>query len=233
MAILIQIFFPILYIVIGLSIVDITDYTVVQDEPYNITANTYKETYSKEGMNIYSYINNTGGEIQDFVAGMSSSGDLLQLKAGTEFKDLLASQQMAVVDFKSKNDMTILFNFTALQSIPVSINSLTNMYAAAYGLGGNVSVVSQPLAAEALSGFDYAAFAGVMFIGFTYLMLPMGLAMELVEDRELKCKNQLRVNGFGFGLYFSVHFVLMAVLMLIMILILLVLTFVSDHKLRK
>jgi hypothetical protein len=84
----------------------------------------------------------------------------------------------------------ILFNFTALQSIPVSINSLSNMYATSYGLN-YITVTSQPLKAKTPPTYDYASFAGAMFVGFCYLMMPIGLAMELIEDREVQSGRNL------------------------------------------
>ena len=118
----------------------------------------------------------------------------------------MSTMQITTFDFTSFSDITIYVNFTALQSIPVAINTLTNMFAAAYGLNTTVKLTSQPMIAAVDAGYDYAAFAGVMFIGFAVLMPPIGVSMELVEDRETRAKNQLRVNGFGFGLYFSAVF---------------------------
>ncbi len=34
-------------------------------------------------------------------------------------------------------------------------------------------------------GFDFASFGGSMFIGFAYVMIPIGLAIGLIEDREV------------------------------------------------
>lgn len=36
-----------------------------------------------------------------------------------------------------------------------------------------------------------------MFIGFTYMFIPLGLALELIEDREVR-------STFGFFLFFNV-----------------------------
>ena len=67
----------------------------------------------------------------------------------------------------------------------------------------------------AKDGFDGGAFAGAMFIGFTYVMMPLGMGLELIEDREIRAKNQLRVNGLTFGLYFGSFFFVLGGMMLI------------------
>ena len=78
-------------------------------------------------------------------------------------------------------------NFTALQAIPVAINTLTNMFAASYGLDATaVRLTSQPLIAAVDTGYDYGAFAGVMLVGFAVLTPAVGVSFELVEDRETR-----------------------------------------------
>lgn len=36
------------------------------------------------------------------------------------------------------------------------------------------------------AGFDGSVFGGALFIGFTYMFIPIGMAMELIEDREVR-----------------------------------------------
>ena len=40
-----------------------------------------------------------------------------------------------------------------------------------------------------LPDFDFSSFGGSMFIGFTYMFIPLGLALELIEDREVGNKH--------------------------------------------
>ena len=110
----------------------------------------------------------------------------LELQPGTSFKDFINTMQITTFDFTSFADITIYVNFTALQSIPVAINTLTNMFAASYGFNTTVRLTSQPLIAAVDTGYDYAAFAGVMFVGFAVLFPPIGVSMEHVEDRETR-----------------------------------------------
>ena len=41
------------------------------------------------------------------------------------------------------------------------------------------------------SGFDSGSFTGGIFLGFTYVFMPIGMALELIEDREIRAKNQV------------------------------------------
>ena len=67
----------------------------------------------------------------------------LELQPGTSFKDFINTMQITTFDFASFTDITIYVNFTALQSIPVAINTLTNMFATSYGLNTSVKLTSQ------------------------------------------------------------------------------------------
>ena len=79
-----------------------------------------------------------------------------------------------------------------------------------------------------------------MFLGFVYVIAPLSGAMEMVEDREvcvcvlvgtrplfeshitqeiclqIRARNQLRVNGFSFGLYYASFFTVNGIMMLAM-----------------
>ena len=67
----------------------------------------------------------------------------LEIAPGTPFKDLINTMQITTFDFASFTDITVYVNFTALQAIPVAINTLTNMFAASYGLNTTVKLTSQ------------------------------------------------------------------------------------------
>ena len=117
---------------------------------------------------------------------VSDTANPLEIPAGTPFKDLMNTMQITTFDFASFTDITVYVNFTALQAIPVAINTLTNMFAASYGLDTTVRLTSQPLIAAVDTGYDYGAFAGVLFVGFAVLTPAVGVSFELVEDRETR-----------------------------------------------
>ena len=65
-------------------------------------------------------------------------------------------------------------------------------------------VVSLPFPSEYSAEFDYSSFGAGIFFGLVFVFGAIGSGLGIVEDREIRAKNQLRVNGFSFGLYFGV-----------------------------
>jgi hypothetical protein len=53
-------------------------------------------------------------------------------------------------------------------------------------VSGPVSLISQPFRlTQAPQSFDGRSFGGGMLVGLTYIFIPIGFAMELIEDREV------------------------------------------------
>lgn len=46
-----------------------------------------------------------------------------------------------------------------------------------------------------------------------FVLIPVSLAVDMVYDRELKTRNQLRVNGLSSRLYFAAYFIVLVALM--------------------
>ena len=67
-----------------------------------------------------------------------------------------------------------------------------------------------------------------MFVGFTYCLIPIGMALELIEDREIRARNQLRVNGLSFGIYYGSFFFVLGSMMLVVCFVLLALIQVNK-----
>ena len=89
---------------------------------------------------------NTGKiRANNFIAYLNESTvDALELQSGTAFKDLIRSDgQITTFNFSTFTNIIAYVNFTAVQSIPVAINTLTNMFAASYGLNTTVKLTSQ------------------------------------------------------------------------------------------
>jgi ATP-binding cassette, subfamily A (ABC1), member 5 len=61
-----------------------------------------------------------------------------------------------------------------------------------------------------------------------FVLVPVSLAVDMVYDREMKAKNQLRVNGLTTTLYFAAYFIVMAGLMILICAALLIMIFVMD-----
>ena len=58
--------------------------------------------------------------------------------------------------------------------------------ASSFGLNQTIDTTSQPFqTTEKEPGFDGGSFSGSIFIGFTYVIMVCGFALELIYDREV------------------------------------------------
>ncbi|XP_058130067.1 cholesterol transporter ABCA5-like [Anopheles ziemanni] len=76
--------------------------------------------------------------------------------------------------------------------------------------------------------FNIGTFSSALFVGMIFVLIPVSLAVDMVYDREMKAKNQLRVNGLSSSLYLSAYFIVLSGLMLVICAALLGLVFLFD-----
>lgn len=67
-----------------------------------------------------------------------------------------------------------------------------------------------------------------VFMGMIFALVPVTLAVDIVYDREVKAKNQLRVNGLSRGMYFLTYFIVLIIIMAITTIGVLLLVMVND-----
>ncbi|KAK3894585.1 hypothetical protein Pcinc_001659 [Petrolisthes cinctipes] len=107
-------------------------------------------------------------------------------------------------------NVTVRFNDHHNHAIPILLNILNNAVLSALGGTGNISVATQFLPSLINNiQFDISSFFAPILIGYTFTLIPCGLTMDIVNERELKLRNILRQNGLGFNLYFSSYFIQM------------------------
>jgi len=101
----------------------------------------------------------------------------------------------------SKNHITVLYNDTAVHSLPIGLNLLSNALAAMVGPIAMplIKTNSNPWPVQDFTGKEYTSFAAAMFIGLAMVYVPASLAMLLVREREVSKKDGLyqasRSNG--------------------------------------
>lgn len=76
--------------------------------------------------------------------------------------------------------------------------------------------------------FNVGTFSTALFVGMMFVLIPVSLAVDMVYDREMKTKNQLRVNGLPGFLYFATYFIVLAGLMVVCSAALLAMVFLFD-----
>lgn len=83
-------------------------------------------------------------------------------------------------------------------------------------------------------------------MGMIFVLVPVSLAIDMVYDREvrintaapknsnnpvlfqIKAKNQLRVNGLSFSMYFITYFTVLAAIMILICAVLLIIILIAD-----
>ncbi|KAG8236660.1 hypothetical protein J437_LFUL014508, partial [Ladona fulva] len=130
--------------------------------------------------------------------------------------------------------MTAIYNDTLQHSLPILVNIINN---AVYRMVVNpedrgvyplivkthpFQMTSQP------AEFNSGSFSSSLFIGMIFVLVPISLAVDMVYDREVKAKNQLRVNGLSSAIYFIIYFVVLGALMVLVCVVLLALIPVLD-----
>lgn len=114
-------------------------------------------------------------------------------------------------------NLTLIVDERFSHVLPMALNDLSNSMAGIVGLDEKIRLTSQPFKSQnPTPGFDGLQFTGAMFLGFTYVIMIIGLSLELIQDREIRAKNQLRVNGLGFYLYFASFYSVLLPMMFIL-----------------
>ncbi|XP_058458945.1 cholesterol transporter ABCA5-like [Malaya genurostris] len=93
----------------------------------------------------------------------------------------------------------------------------------------NIEIHSHPFQQTAQpQEFNIGTFSSALFVGMIFVLIPVSLAVDMVYDREMKAKNQLRVNGLSSALYLTAYFIVLSGLMLLICAALLGLVFLFD-----
>ncbi|PSN57079.1 ATP-binding cassette sub-family A member 5 [Blattella germanica] len=178
--------------------------------------------------------NATPSSLDEFVRALEESGSAAVDLYNGNFSLLLdIAPHMAALNINvwevPEFSITTIYNDTAQHSLPIVMNLLSNafyrLFMSRKGLQHEPIVVkthpfqqtSQP------EEFNMGTFSAAIFIGMIFVLVPVSLAVDMI-----KAKNQLRVNGLSFFMYFFTYFVVLAGLMLFICIALLVLIFVFD-----
>lgn len=176
-----------------------------------------------------------GLNLQRFLDELTKISDVDDYDGG--FATLLnVSAHMAAVNVSSLTDrnitMTVLYNDTTQHSLPVVLNMISN--AIFFVLSGSsdlqpIEIRSHPFQQTSQpQEFNIGTFSSALFVGMIFVLVPVSLAVDMVYDREMKAKNQLRVNGLTTKLYFIAYFIVMAGLMILICAAILAMIFIMD-----
>ncbi|XP_072383028.1 cholesterol transporter ABCA5-like [Diabrotica undecimpunctata] len=120
-----------------------------------------------------------------------------------------------VHDFSSSQNISVLYNDTYQHLLPMYINLISNTF---YSMGpktGKISAAAYPFELPPTNVSPTPVSPGNFILGMVFLFAPIVLAVDMVYEREIKARNQLRVNGLPFTVYFTSFFLVQVLLMAI------------------
>ncbi|XP_044763088.1 ABC transporter A family member 1-like [Coccinella septempunctata] len=172
--------------------------------------------------------NDSGKNLDTFLEEMLYSGARQIDEYNGNFSLLLEMKpHMAALNINVFNypeySLTVIYNDTFQHGLPIVINFISNsLYrlmtpdSVRTGLWEPIEVNAQPFQQTAQpEGFNLGVISAATFMGMIFVLVPASLSVDMVYDREIKAKNQLRVNGLSFCLYFITYLLVLMGLMLI------------------
>ncbi|XP_068227005.1 cholesterol transporter ABCA5-like [Palaemon carinicauda] len=195
---------PLIFTCLSIYIISLQDIVVPEEDVLPLSAALYG---SNSGALMY---NNTNHELDSVELTLNSANIKVRPYNGQYidiFNDKPSWTSWSIdsysLDGMKTINMTMGFNDTYIHSIPILLNILSNSILNSAGVNNSISLYSQLLPMfETAASFDVASFFAPTMIGFTFTMMPAGLGIELVQDRETKIRDLLRLNGVGFHMYF-------------------------------
>ncbi|XP_043210381.1 phospholipid-transporting ATPase ABCA3-like, partial [Amphibalanus amphitrite] len=154
------------------------------------------------------------------------------------YRALLNNSVLAGLNVTSAGEAAVVLHDQAIHSPAVVLNAINNgrlsqLLQSAFNSSAALSVTSHPLPSGVTLDFDSSVFFSSFMVGFLFLMVPCSIAGELVQERELKIRNQLRVNGLSFTTYFLSFFIVVFGLFFALWVIMLIVVQAADVTLLK
>ncbi|XP_037043268.1 ATP-binding cassette sub-family A member 9-like [Bradysia coprophila] len=194
-------------------------------------------TYDQENgrIAIHDSTVNENGDFEYMVQMLNRSTDVSEEYDGN-FSNLLdIAPHMGAFDVKmlSSSNVSViaLYNDTTQHSLPIVLNLFSNaLYRMMTGDDFQpIEIRAHPFRQTTQpQEFNLGTFSSALFIGMIFVLIPVSLAVDMVYDREMKAKNQLRVNGLRASMYFSAYFIVLSGLMIIICAALLGMVFIFD-----
>ncbi|XP_017880849.1 ATP-binding cassette sub-family A member 5-like isoform X1 [Ceratina calcarata] len=220
---------PLFLVVLGLHLYSIQ---TVDMKVQSLKLNT--DTYGNETKILYT--NSTDHDITDLIDGISQDVRYIEDYYGKFLDVLKVAPHMAAFNIteysRLKINLTVAYNDTMQHSLPILLNVLSNAYHRLITDKHDlrpIEVKTHPFQQTSQpQEFNIGTGTSAMFIGMNFVLLPITLVIDMVYDREIKAKNQLRVNGLSFSMYFLTYFIVLVGLLTFICLCILGIIFLFD-----
>ncbi|XP_011864541.1 PREDICTED: ABC transporter A family member 1-like isoform X2 [Vollenhovia emeryi] len=216
---------PLALTAIGLY-VNSTQKVDVKMEPLQLNNCTYDETKIL-------YRNNTNHDITKLIDSITQDVEHIEEYDGNFTNLLNIAPHIAAFNVNDYNlpqlKLAVTYNDTMQHSLPILINILSNAYyrlIAKENKATPIEVYTYPFQQISQQFNNPAGY--VTLLGMVFTLLPISLAVDMVYDREIKAKSQLRVNGVSFSMYFLSYFIVLLGLIIFICLCIFGIMFLFD-----
>ncbi|GLH01026.1 Probable multidrug resistance-associated protein lethal(2)03659 [Gryllus bimaculatus] len=159
--------------------------------------------------------NGTGYNVDGLVSTLQAESPLPLMMYDGNFSRLLSLQpHMAAFNVNALHvpqvNVTLIYNDTMHHSLPIAINLFSNAYYSMILDGSNIpriKVRSHPFEKTSLKQLRSSPVIIAFGMAYAFVISCSLFVTDLVYDREIHAKNQLRVNGLTFSMYFVSYFV--------------------------
>ncbi|KAL0868036.1 hypothetical protein ABMA27_008685 [Loxostege sticticalis] len=232
----VMIFMPIISCALGLYMKS-RQIVFFRMQPLTLDPNVY---LNKTPIAIFSETNNFK-EVTDLRDSLEMLGAHPIIDFDGNFSSLLDMENFGAFSLKGSivpgfGKVMAYYNSTYTHSLPIIINLLDNsiyrVLMTASGLLESfkpIEVLAHPFQqTEQQEEFNVGNVVCAIFMGMIFALVPVTLAVDIVYDREIKAKNQLRVNGLSMSMYFLTYFTILIFIMIITSAGVLVLVILND-----
>ncbi|XP_075983489.1 cholesterol transporter ABCA5-like isoform X2 [Anticarsia gemmatalis] len=218
----VMIFMPIISCALGLYMKS-RQMILFRMQPLKLDPNAY---FNKTPIAVFSEQDNFK-ELSDLRESLESLGAFPIVDFDGNFSSLLDMENFAAFSIKDSvipyGKIMAYFNTTYTHSLPIIVNLLDNsvyrVLMSSSGLIENfkpIEVLSHPFQqTEQQEEFNLGNVICAVFMGMIFALVPVTLAVDIVYDREIRAKNQLRVNGLSMSMYFLTYFTILIFIMVI------------------
>ncbi|XP_041378992.1 cholesterol transporter ABCA5-like isoform X2 [Gigantopelta aegis] len=160
-------------------------------------------------------VDSTGTAVSNwFIDGLKSVYDVDTVNASVNIADLpkhWMGFNLHDLQTNLKWTYTAMYNDTAIHSLPAVISLVSNGLLAFAKNITRISASSLMWPSVVQSGvpklsYNSNAFSAAFILAVAFVVVPAGFAVEIVADRQIKIRSQLRVSGVTFNMYWITSF---------------------------
>ncbi|XP_058477240.1 ATP-binding cassette sub-family A member 5 isoform X1 [Solea solea] len=140
--------------------------------------------------------NSSDSDISDFVHNLEAQDIKVELMKHSDYMSAAPHSAAFNVTGSSKDfSYGVAFNITAVHSLPMAVNILSNALLRGLNGTGPIRTWSKPFDNQDKAVSYALVYMEVLIVGVLAAGTPAYFAMDHIRDREIKCRSTLRISG--------------------------------------